>query len=255
MQEIIYGNYNKDDLKQIYEKDEIKNIIFYITHLSSQIIKSLKITIENGKGSTDIVVSSDDIVEVVYYEDQLFYGIGRVRNIHSPETLCLDFSANYYNLVKSVPVSNIRYIRVIPKDEKILGGLHISLFELNELINGKDCDCVCPVLPGTDDKGNQTGDSDEKDNEHIDNEIPQDKGTQTDEPKPGTDTGTQNPPIEEETDPDPVDQSDKDNVEDEIIPEEDDTPKDSIDNPPVEGDTNLEEYDNVEKVDVAKEEE
>ena len=71
MQEIIYGNYNKADLKQIYEKDEIKNIIFYITHLSSQIIKSLKITIENGKGSTDIVVSSDDIVEVVYYEDQL----------------------------------------------------------------------------------------------------------------------------------------------------------------------------------------
>ena len=48
---------------------------------------------------------------------------------------------------------------------------------------------------------------------------------------------------------------DKDNVEDEIIPEEDDTPKDPIDNPPVEGDTNLEEYDNVEKVDVPKEEE
>lgn len=155
MQEIIYGNYNKADLKQIYEKDEIKNTIFYITHLSSQIIKSLKITIENGKGSTDIVISSDDIVELVYYEDQLIYGIGRVRNIHSPETLCLDFSANYYNLVKSVPVSNIRYIRVIPKDEEILGGLHISLFELNELINGKDGDCGCPVLPGNDENATQ----------------------------------------------------------------------------------------------------
>ena len=148
----LYGGYSQEDLKVLYDEDKIKNSLLYTNQLKSRIVRSLEILIENGYGLRVARINTDDIVEIVFYDDQLYFAIGKVGNIISSDHLTLDCSSIYENVVKSIPVGNIRYIKLVLDDKKLKGGLLLPISQMKSIIEGTDSSCHCHCV--TDDMWN-----------------------------------------------------------------------------------------------------
>ena len=93
MTNLVFGDYNKDDLKKLYDNNPALTQNLSVTKLSSSVIKYIKLVLSNGFESTDMLIGPDWMVEVIYYDQgELFYAIGRTLPIRSSETITIDCS-------------------------------------------------------------------------------------------------------------------------------------------------------------------
>ena len=216
MTNLVFGDYNKDDLKKLYDNNPALTQNLSVTKLSSSVIKYIKLVLSNGFESTDMLIGPDWMVEVIYYDQgELFYAIGRTLPIRSSETITIDCSHDYHKEIKTVAVANIRHIKILdPEDPVVKGGIHLSLIELNKLLGitppaptpkpgkepGQDPKIIDPAVPGKKDPtkpGTEPGKKDEgTGTEPQPNPDKKDVGTQTEPETPGVEPKPQPQPEE-----------------------------------------------------------
>ena len=214
MTNLVFGDYNKDDLKKLYDNNPALTQNLSVTKLSSSVIKYIKLVLSNGFESTDMLIGPDWMVEVIYYDQgELFYAIGRTLPIRSSETITIDCSHDYHKEIKTVAVANIRHIKILdPEDPAVKGGIHLSLIELNKLLGitppaptpkpgkepGQDPKIIDPAVPGKKDPakpGTEPGKKDEgTGTEPQPNPDKKDVGTQTEPETPGVEPKPQPKP-------------------------------------------------------------
>ena len=213
MTNLVFGDYNKDDLKKLYDNNPALTQNLSVTKLSSSVIKYIKLVLSNGFESTDMLIGPDWMVEVIYYDQgELFYAIGRTLPIRSSETITIDCSHDYHKEIKTVAVANIRHIKILdPEDPAVKGGIHLSLIELNKLLGitppaptpkpgkepGQDPKIIDPAVPGKKDPakpGTEPGKKDEGTGTEPVNPDKKDVGTQTEPETPGVEPKPQPQP-------------------------------------------------------------
>ena len=203
MTNLVFGDYNKDDLKKLYDNNPALTQNLSVTKLSSSVIKYIKLVLSNGFESTDMLIGPDWMVEVIYYDQgELFYAIGRTLPIRSSETITIDCSHDYHKEIKTVAVANIRHIKILdPEDPEVKGGIHLSLIELNKLLGitppaptpkpgkepGQDPKIIDPAVPGKKDPSKPGA-------EPQPNPDKKDVGTQTEPETPGVEPKPQPKP-------------------------------------------------------------